>query len=181
MADSTPDSEVSLKALVQAAVVDLQRLIKAQVALAKLEITQAGMTVAKTSGMLIGALTFAFIGFIFLLVTLAYGINALGLPVWASFGIVTLLLIIVAVVLALLGKREAGRIKGPEKTMEEIDKTKFAITEAVGGNTAVTALKTYDDVRSQVKDQAKDMVMGELGLTTPPSGSGSGTAAPGRE
>ena len=126
-------AETSLKALVSAAIADLQRLIKAQLELAKLELQESGRAAAKTSGLLIGALTMVGLGGIFLLVTLAYVLVALGLPVWAGFGIVTLVLFIVGAVLGLLGRKSAQGIKGPERTVAQIEQTKSALQEAVSG------------------------------------------------
>jgi len=134
MSDSA--NETSLKALVSAAIADLQRLIKAQIDLAKLELQQTGRAAAKTSGLLIGALTMAGVGGLFLLVTIAYVLVALGLPVWAGFGIVTLLLFLTAGVLGLLGRKAANSIKGPERTIEQIERTKAALAEAVSGGPA---------------------------------------------
>jgi hypothetical protein len=133
---ATPSTETSLKALVQSAVGDLQRLIKAQVELAKLELQQTGKAAGKTSGLLIGALTMAGIGGLFLLVTIAYVLVALGLPVWAGFGIVTLALFLIALVLGLLGKKSAKAIKGPEQTIAEIERTKAAVREALSGGSS---------------------------------------------
>ena len=135
----TDADDTSIRGLVAAAVADLQRLIKAQVALAKLEIQGTARAAAKTSILLIGALTIAGLGGIFLLVTLAYVLVALGLPVWAGFGIVTLLLFIVAVILGLLGRRESQRIKGPERTVAEIEKTKAALSQAASGAPTIQA------------------------------------------
>ena len=128
MSDLTPGGDTSLKALVAAAVADLQRLIKAQVQLAKLELQQTGREAAKTSIFLVGALTMAGVGGLFLLVTLAYVLVALGLPVWAGFGIVTLFLFLVAAVLGLLGRNESKKIKGPERTIASIEATKAALS-----------------------------------------------------
>lgn len=130
---ATSSTETSLKALVQSAVADLQRLIKAQVELAKLELQQTGKAAGKTSGLFIGALTMAGVGGLFLLVTIAYVLVALGLPVWAGFGIVTLALFLVALVLGLMGKKAANGIKGPEQTIVEIERTKAAVKEALSG------------------------------------------------
>jgi len=130
---ATPSTDTSLKALVQAAVADLQRLIKAQVELAKLELQQTGKAAGKASGLLVGALTMAGLGGLFLLVTIAYVLVALGLPVWAGFGIVTLALFLVAAVLGLMGKKAANGIKGPEQTVIEIERTKAAVKEALSG------------------------------------------------
>lgn len=128
MGDLTPGGDTSLKGLVAAAVADLQRLIRAQVQLAKLELQQTGREAAKTSVFLILALSMAGTGGLFLLVTIAYVLVALGLPVWAGFGIVTLFLFIVAAVFGLMGRREAQRIKGPERTIAQIEKTKAMLS-----------------------------------------------------
>jgi len=128
MGDLTPGGDASLKGLVAAAVADLQRLIRAQVQLAKLELQQTGKDAAKTSVFLILALSMAGTGGLFLLVTIAYVLVALGLPVWAGFGIVTLFLFIVAAAFGLLGRREAQRIKGPERTIAQIEKTKAMLS-----------------------------------------------------
>ncbi|MBM3688107.1 MAG: phage holin family protein [Actinobacteria bacterium] len=133
MGDLTPGGDTSLKALVAAAVADLQRLIRAQIQLAKLELQQTGRNAAKTSVFLAGALSMAATGGLFLLVSIAYVLVALGLPVWAGFGIVTLFLFVIAGVLGLLGRREAQRIKGPERTMAQIEKTKAMLS---GGGAA---------------------------------------------
>lgn len=140
MPDVTPAGEASIKALVAAAVADLQRLIKAQVALAKLELQQTGRAAGKTGILLVGALSMAGLGGIFLLVTLAYVLVALGLPVWAGFGIVTLLLFIVAAILGLLGKKESAKIKGPDRTIAQIEQTRATLQGAVDNATAPSAL-----------------------------------------
>ena len=131
MPDTTPPGEASIKALVAAAVADLQRLIKAQIALAKLELQQTGRAAGKTGIFIVGALSMAAMGGIFLLVTLAYVLVALGLPVWAGFGIVTLVLFIAAAILGLLGKKESAKIKGPDRTIASIEQTKATLQGAV--------------------------------------------------
>ena len=131
MPDTTPAGEASIKALVAAAVTDLQRLIKAQIALAKLELQQSGRAAGKTGIFIVGALSMAAMGGIFLLVTLAYVLVALGLPVWAGFGIVTLVLFLVAAVLGLLGKKASSKTKGPDRTIAQIEQTKAALQSAV--------------------------------------------------
>lgn len=124
-------NDPTIRELVTSAKNDLQRLVKAQVALAQAEMTQTGQAVAKTSGLFIGALIMVSVGGLFLLVTLAYVLVALGLPVWAGFGIVTLVLFIVGVVLGLLGRRSAQGIKAPERTIAEIERTKAALAGEV--------------------------------------------------
>ncbi len=125
--DTPPGADTSLKGLVTTAIADLQKLIKAQVELAKLELAGSAQAAAKTGGLLTGAITMAAVGGLFLLVTIAYVLVALGLPVWAGFGIVTAFLFLVAVILGLLGRSAAKKIKGPERTIAEIEKTKKAL------------------------------------------------------
>lgn len=124
--------EASIKALIAAAVADLQRLIKAQIALAKLELQQSGRAAGKTGIFIAGALSMAAMGGIFLLVAMAYVLVALGLPVWAGFGIVALVLFIIAAILGLLGKKESAKIKGPERSITEIEQTRDTIQGALG-------------------------------------------------
>lgn len=133
MTDLSQGGDAPIKALIASAVMDLQRLIKAQVALAKLELQQSGRAAGKASIFIVGALSLAGTGGLFLLVTLAYVI-AIWLPVWAGFGIVTLVLFLIAVVLGIFGKNAAGQIKGPERTVAEIEKTKSALQGAVDGH-----------------------------------------------
>jgi hypothetical protein len=118
----------SFREMLMSAKTDATRLAKAQVELAQLEVKQDGQTVGKTAGLFIGAGVLAFLAFVFLLVTLAYVLIQLGLPAWAGFLIVTLLLIIVAVVLGLLGRREVGRIKGMERSKESFAATQAALS-----------------------------------------------------
>ena len=116
--------DIPLRRLFANAVADLQRLVKAQIELAKMELAGSAQAAAKTGGLITGALVMAGLGGIFLLVTIAYVLVALGLPVWAGFGIVTAFLFVVAVVLGLLGRSSAKKITAPERTLAEIEKTK---------------------------------------------------------
>lgn len=110
---------------------DISKLLSAHIELAKAELRESATSAAAAGAMFIVAGVFSFLGFVFLLVTLAYVLVQLGLPVWAGFGIVTLLLYIVAVVLALIGRSQAKKIKSPEQTVEQIEETKTALAALV--------------------------------------------------
>jgi hypothetical protein len=125
---NAPGDDIPLKKIISSAVADLQRLIKAQVELAKLEIAGSAQAAAKTGGLITGALVMAGTGGLFLLVTIAYVLVALGLPVWAGFAIVTGFLFLVAVILGLMGRSAAKKITPPERTIAEINKTKAALS-----------------------------------------------------
>lgn len=124
---ATPQPDTSIKGLLATAARDFSRLAKAQVELAQVELKDTGKAVAKTSGLIIGGVALMSLGFIFLMVMLAYVLVAVGLPVWAGFGIVTLLLMIIGVLLLLLGRKSAETIKGPERFSRELQRTKDAL------------------------------------------------------
>lgn len=114
----------SIRDLLGQAVNDVVRLGRAQIALAQTELKATGEAVGKTSVFFVLAASMGLFGLIFVLITIAYVLVQLGLPTWAGFGIVALLLIISAVVFALLGRSQAQRIKAPIVALEEFEKTR---------------------------------------------------------
>ncbi|MFI0432019.1 MAG: phage holin family protein [Candidatus Nanopelagicales bacterium] len=128
MAATSQDQQQSISQLVTSATTDIKSLVSDQVELTKAEVRQTAQTAGKTFGLL-GAAAFVGVLFIvFLLVTIAYVLVAVGLPVWAGFGIVALVLLIVAAILGFMGKKRAEGIKGPEKAVEQLNATKAALT-----------------------------------------------------
>ncbi|MFM2438511.1 MAG: hypothetical protein RLZ55_1330 [Actinomycetota bacterium] len=128
MAATSQDQQQSIAQLVTSATTDIKSLVSDQVELTKAEVRQTAQTAGKTFGLL-GAAAFVGVLFIvFLLVTIAYVLVAVGLPVWAGFGIVALVLLIVAAILGFMGKKRAEGIKGPEKSVEQLNATKAALT-----------------------------------------------------
>lgn len=121
-------SEAGLGALIGRVVANGQRLAKAQVALVQAEAKVTGEQVKQVSVLAIIAATTASLFTVFLLITIAYVIAALGLPVWAGFGIVTLVLLIVAGATAGAAKAKADRLEGPRVAAEEFERTKAALS-----------------------------------------------------
>ena len=122
-----PADQPSIGQLVASVSADVQALVKDQIELTKAELSESASQTGKAVAPIVVGAVLAFLGFIFLLVTLAYVLVAVGLPVWAGFGIVTLLLIIVAVVLFLVGRAGMKKIKGPERSIAAIEATKVAL------------------------------------------------------
>ena len=120
---SNSSNQPTIRELVKSVTADTQQLMKAQSELLKTEIQQTQKGVGKTAGMLIGAAAVGGMGAIFLLVTIAYVLVALGLPVWAGFGIVTLVLLIVAAILGIVGKKNAKEIQGIDGAKVEWQRT----------------------------------------------------------
>jgi cytochrome c biogenesis protein CcdA len=131
-----PHDTSSISSLVNAAIVDGQALVKAQVELTKAELKESARAAAASSGMLIGAAVFGFLAFVFLLVAAAYGLVKAGLDEWAAFLIVAGALLLVAALLALMGRARAKRISGPERSIVELNRTKAALAGRGGSTTS---------------------------------------------
>ncbi len=102
---------------------DLTALVKDQVALTKSELRESARTAVASSAMLVVAAFVALLALIFLFVTLAYVLVALGLPTWAGFGIVTLVLLLVAALLGLIGAKRVRSVRGPERSLQQLAET----------------------------------------------------------
>lgn len=129
---STPRDE-SLVDLIGKTVNDGIRLIKAQVALAQQELRDAGKAAGNAGVAGLIALGSILLFVIFLLITAAHVLVALGLPTWAGFGIVTLVLLIAALIAAAIAKAQADKISGPKIAARELEKTRATIAEQFEG------------------------------------------------
>jgi membrane protein implicated in regulation of membrane protease activity len=116
---ATP-AEPSVGTLVQSAMADVSTLIRGEMELAKTEISKS----AKKAGIGAGAfgaagVVLAFSAFFFF-IALAEFITWLGLERWISYLIVWFLLVLVAAVAALVGRRFMKKIEKPERTIESL-------------------------------------------------------------
>ncbi len=116
-------SQPSLKQLITNTISDGKRLLTAQVNLTTTELSQSGKIIGKISLLAIVALSLISVGGIFVLITIAYALVALGLPVWAGFLIVAAVLFVVAGILGLLIKHKGKDVKAPTLASSEWKKT----------------------------------------------------------
>jgi Putative Actinobacterial Holin-X, holin superfamily III len=112
--------EPSIGTLVQSAMADISTLVRSEVELAKAEVGRS----AKKAGIGAGAfgaagVVLAFSGFFFG-IALAEFLTWLGLERWISYLIVWGLLVVLAVIAALIGRRIIKRIEKPERTLETL-------------------------------------------------------------
>jgi len=113
--------------LVADATHDVQGIVRSEIALAKAEVSSGAKVMGKGAGLLGGAAFLGLLGLIFLFHTLARVID-IWLPVWAGYGIVTLILLIVAGVLGLLGKKALEKAKPkPSRAIAEARQTIAAL------------------------------------------------------
>lgn len=123
MASNYATEERSLGTIIKELTADFSTLFRSEIALLKLEIKD---TVAKLGGgaaMFAGAAFVALFGLAFLFVTITLGLVALGVPAWLSSLIVTVVLFVVAGVLALMGKKKFAQVNFvPNESVQQIKK-----------------------------------------------------------
>ena len=113
-------AEPSIGTLVQSAMADISTLVRSEIELAKTEITGSAKKAAIGGGAFGAAAVVLGFSSFFLFIAVAEGLTALGLPRWVSYLIVWALLVVVAVIAALVGRRMVRRIEKPERTMESL-------------------------------------------------------------
>jgi membrane protein implicated in regulation of membrane protease activity len=112
--------EPSIGTLVQSAMADVSTLMRAEIELAKAELGKS----AKKAGIAGGAfgaagVVLAFSGFFFG-IAFAEFLTWLGLERWISYLIVWFLLVLLAGLAALIGRRFINKIEKPERTIETL-------------------------------------------------------------
>lgn len=120
VAPGTAPGQQSIGELVATVTRDLQTLVRAELELAKIEITQSVKGAGLGAGMLAAAGFIGLFALVFLAIALAEGITALGLPRWASYLIVAALFLLIVAILALRGIKTLKKIAKPERTTETL-------------------------------------------------------------
>ncbi|HYP45785.1 MAG TPA: phage holin family protein [Propionibacteriaceae bacterium] len=110
---------------------DVKHLVQSEIELAKAELIPSAKKAGVGAGMFGGAGYFGINGLLLLYVAIALGIYALGLPLWLSFLIVALVLLLLAGILALIGLRSVKQVKGPERTIAQAQLTVAELKGAV--------------------------------------------------
>jgi hypothetical protein len=111
--------ESSIVDVITSAVRDAQDLVRGEIALAKAEAGAEIRRLGAGAALLAAAVVAGLIGLVFLLGTIAWAIaELLQWPVWAGLGIVALLTLLSAGVLALLGRNRMRAEKRMPLTVE---------------------------------------------------------------
>jgi hypothetical protein len=113
-------ARTSLGTLLGEVMKDMSTLFRQEVALAKAEITDSGKKAGKGAGLFGGAGVAGHFVLLFLSIALWWGLGDLIESFGWSAVIVAVLWAIVAVILALQGKKEFQKIKGAPQTAETI-------------------------------------------------------------
>ena len=115
----------SIGDLVKDATAQVSTLVRAEVDLARAEITRDIRKGLTGSLYFVTALVVLFYSTFFFFLFLAELLNE-WLFRWVSFLVVFLIMVVATAVLALLGYRKVRRIRGPQKTIESVKETREA-------------------------------------------------------
>ena len=117
---TTRAEEPSVGALVQSAMADVSTLIRSEIELAKAEVGKSAKKAGIGAGAFGAAGALLFFSGIFLFVTIAEFLTWLGLIRWISYLLVWLLLVVLAGIAALIGRRSIKKIEKPERTISSL-------------------------------------------------------------
>lgn len=123
------ETERTVGQLVADASHDISALVQNEIQLAKAEVTKGLSFGGKGAGLLGGAAFLGLLGLIFLFHTLARVI-AIWLPVWAGYLIITVVLLLLAAALGLLGYKALMKAKDntvPQRAIRNAQETVAAI------------------------------------------------------
>jgi hypothetical protein len=110
--------------LISGLIEDLQSLVRSEVQLAKTELREDAREMGMGAGMLAAGALVGLTGFIFLMLGVTYLLNK-SLEMWLAAGIVGVVLLIVAALVAMNGKNKlsAANLK-PDQTIESMKENK---------------------------------------------------------
>jgi uncharacterized membrane protein YqjE len=118
-----PDEQPSVGELVRQASEQVSTLVRGEIELAKAELSGSVKRAGIGGGMLAAAGVVLLLSVPFLFVVLAEVLVAIGLYRWLSYLIVWVLFLLIAGVLALIGRSQLKKVRKPERTMETVKDT----------------------------------------------------------
>ena len=118
-----PDDQPSVGELVRQASEHVSTLVRGEIELAKAELSGSVKRAGIGGGMLAAAGAVLLLSVPFLFVVLAEVLVAIGLYRWLSYLIVWVLFLLIAGVLALIGRSQLRKVSKPERTMETVKDT----------------------------------------------------------
>ncbi|WP_347352950.1 phage holin family protein [Intrasporangium sp.] len=123
--------ERTLGQLVASLTEDVATIMRGEIALVKVELSAQVKKAGKGGALLAVAGVIAFYSVYFVFITIAEGITAAGLPKWLSYLIVTVVLLLIAGVLAMVGIRRLKTVEPkPTKAMAEAEQTLAVLKRA---------------------------------------------------
>ncbi|NUP26931.1 MAG: phage holin family protein [Nocardia sp.] len=140
LSEIDPHASASFGSLVRDASEQVSTLVRAEVALAKAEVTGEIKKGLQGSVFFIGALTVLLFSSFFFFFAVAETLD-IWLTRWAAFWIVFALMIVVTALLAFLGYRKVKKLRAPEKTIDSLKQTRTVLPSGFGSHDDPTALE----------------------------------------
>ena len=125
--DGEQAQERTVGQLVAQASQEVSEIVRAELALAKAELASSAKNGAIAGGLFGAAGYLGFLASILLTIAAAYGLTAAGLPPWLAFLVVALVFLLLAGLLALIGKSRIGRVGAPKRAIESTRLTIAAV------------------------------------------------------
>jgi uncharacterized membrane protein YqjE len=122
--DSNPTPSQGVGSLVSGVIDDLQSLVRGEVQLAKTELKEDAREIGSGAAMIAAGALVGLVGFIFLMLGVTYLLNK-SIEMWLAAGIVGLVLIALAAIVAMSGKGKlsAANLK-PQQTIDSMKENK---------------------------------------------------------
>jgi hypothetical protein len=117
--------------LVTEAIADVQTLIRQSINLAVAELKESGKRALFASLYVVAALGLLSIAGLLLIISVAFGFVALGVPAWLAFILDALIFIVAAGVLLLLAKKNGQKVKAPTAAADAAEKSINQVTETL--------------------------------------------------
>jgi len=118
--ETARDGVESLGSIVSGIVEDLQGIVRGEVQLAKTELKEEASQIGKGAGMAGAGIFLGLVGFIFLMLGVTYVLN-LWMRMWIAAGVVGVVLLIIAAILANAGKSQIQQASlKPDETLDSL-------------------------------------------------------------
>jgi hypothetical protein len=119
--------------LVDDAARDLSDIVRAEIALAKAELKDEATNAAAASVLFAAAGYLGYLATFAGMLTVGFLLAAIGLPIWVSFAVLTLLLGLLAAGLLFVGRAMARRIRPPTRAVEQARATVTQLSQRSSG------------------------------------------------
>jgi uncharacterized protein with PQ loop repeat len=129
--NSSSDNQKGIGELITSVIADIQKIIRQQIDLAVAETKDSAKAALRASVLVITAITLFLVSSLMVVVALGFGLAELGLPYWAAFLLDALIFIVLGVVLLLIAKGNAKKVKLPTKSMDNLETSVNKITESI--------------------------------------------------
>jgi len=130
----SPEKDASFVSMINSIKDDLTSLVNSHIELAQAEAKESVGRIAKSSGLFITAIAMLNLAIVFVFIAAAYYINTLGFELWVSFLFVVGGLLLGAVFLGLVAKRQASKITFGTKTAKSVTDTVNTISNLRPGS-----------------------------------------------